>query len=67
MNDEDVNGLNVPRIIGVYTKDLRPLLSKWRHRNQGVPWSVLLRRGLRKELKPLAGKRLAHLVSDHAA
>lgn len=52
----------VPRMIGTRTDELEPLLRRWRQRNCWVPWSELLKRALRKELAPLAGKRYAHLV-----
>ena len=53
----------LPETIGIVTSGLEPLLLKWRQENQGVPWSALLRRGLKKELKDLAGKRYAHLLA----
>lgn len=51
-----------PKVIGTATAPYKELLKKWRADNRGVPWSVLIRRGLAKELKPYAGKRLAHLL-----
>lgn len=52
----------VPSVISLRTDELAPLLSAWRKKNQDVAWSKLLRRALRKELAPLAGKRYAHLL-----
>ena len=52
----------VPKVIGLKTNELFPLLQKWEQKNKGVSWSELLRRALKKELRPLAGKRYAHLV-----
>lgn len=57
-------GLRVPTMIGIRTKELEPLLSKWRERNRRVPWTCLLRDALRHELSPLAGKRYAHLLGE---
>jgi hypothetical protein len=62
-----VNGKSeaeLPPTISIRTKDFAPLLSKWRQRNQRVPWSCLLGDALKKELAPLAGKRFKHLVED---
>lgn len=53
----------VPGTIGIRTDELAPLLEKWREQNPRVPWKFLLRDALKRELAPLAGKRLAHLVS----
>lgn len=53
----------IPKVIGASTVGLEPLLEKWRKEHLGVPWSVLIRRGLKKELAPLAGKRHAHLLA----
>lgn len=52
----------VPLAISVRTKELKPLLEKWRQRNPKIPWKHLLLDALRTELRPLAGKRHAHLV-----
>ena len=68
MNDDVISNKErtLPETIGIVTNDLAPLLQKWRADNIGVPWSTLLRRALKKELKPYAGKRYAHLVSEAA-
>lgn len=52
----------IPEVIGIRTGEFTPLLQKWQAENKGVKWSELLRRGLKKELAPLAGKRYAALV-----
>ena len=63
MNEEGIKRKKVvPPMIGIGTGELEPLLEKWRADHCGVPWSELIRRGLKKELKPYAGKRYAHLV-----
>lgn len=53
---------NLPPTISIRTAEFAPLLDKWRARHECVPWSVLLRRALKKELAPYAGKRYAKLV-----
>lgn len=52
----------LPKTIGIKTSGLAPLIQKWADEHQSVPFSELLRRGLKKELQPYAGKRFAHLV-----
>jgi hypothetical protein len=52
----------IGEIIGVQVGDLRPLIDEWRRKNPKAPASALLRQGLKLALKPLAGKRYAHLV-----
>lgn len=66
MNAERPNGC-VPSVISLGTAELKPLLELWREKHPDVPWAVLIRRALKKELAPLAGKRLAHLVAERAA
>lgn len=66
MNEDGINKRVIPGTIGIATRELTPLLMKWREEHRGVPWSVLLRRALNKELKPYAGKKFAHLVSEAA-
>lgn len=55
----------VPSVISLRTRELRPLLDKWRRQNRRVPWSALLDDALRgnSPLVKLAGKRHAHLVN----
>ena len=57
----------LPLVISTRTAELAPLLKKWRKENPGVNWSYLLLRALKKELKPIAGKRYGHLVEEKAA
>lgn len=57
----------VPSVIGFKTKGLAPLIERWAEENKGVPFSELIRRGLRKELQPLAGKRYSHLIAASLA
>ena len=57
------SGPVVPHMIGIRTRQFRPLLEKWRSQNPNVPWTCLLRDALRLELAALAGKRHAHLVA----
>lgn len=52
----------LPEVIGIRTKEFAPLLIQWKTRYKGKGWSEVLRRGLKKELAPFAGKRFAHLV-----
>ena len=66
MHSDEVNNEQLPATIGMGTSELAPLLVKWRQRNRGVPWSELIRRGVKKELKELAGKRYAHLIGEFA-
>jgi hypothetical protein len=40
----------------------RPLVKIWLRKNRGSKVSHLVLRGMKRELKPLAGKRYAHLV-----
>ena len=54
----------LPTTIGIRTDEFAPLLAKWREQNPHAPWKLLLKRALKKELAPLAGKRHAHLVED---
>jgi len=64
VNGEDEEKL--PPTISIRTKELAPLLLKWRARNRRVPWSCLLGDALKKELAPLAGKRHRQLVANEA-
>jgi hypothetical protein len=57
----------VPEIINFRPGELAPLIERWMERNPEVPTTALIKRALRKELAPLAGKRLAHLVKTVAA
>jgi hypothetical protein len=57
----------VPSVIAIRTKGFAPLLLKWRRRNRRVPWRWLLDDALKRELRPLAGKRHAHLVNGRKA
>jgi hypothetical protein len=56
--------IEVPKVIGVRTDELGPLLRLWAQDddNRGRSWSHLLRLGLKKQLSPYAGKRYAHLI-----
>jgi hypothetical protein len=47
----------VPKVIGTRPKELIPLLERWRAAHAGVPWSFLIDKALRVELKPYARKR----------
>jgi hypothetical protein len=53
----------VPECIGMRTGELKPVLQKWAEKHPGVPWGYLLRKALKRELKEIAGKRYAELVS----
>jgi hypothetical protein len=64
MNEATDCEVGVPRTIGYKTKELAPVLKKWRDRNPGVPWAYLIRAALKKELREIAGKRLSHLVES---
>ena len=50
-------------LVGARTGTLAPLVELWMKKNPGVNTSHLVRRALKKELAPLAGKRYAHLVT----
>ena len=52
----------VPECLGLRAGDLKPVLEKWAKEHPGAPWSYLLRKALKRELKDVAGKRYAHLV-----
>lgn len=54
---------DLPETIGYRTKELAPLLIKWRRRNPLVPWSRLISQALKNELEPLATKREQHLLA----
>jgi hypothetical protein len=54
----------LPKVIGLKTAELAPLLIKWEKANKGVPWSELIRRGLKHELAKFAGKRHRDLVAS---
>ena len=56
----------IPKVIGIRTEEFLPLVERWQKDHECVPWSVLLRRALKKELKQYAGKRYAHIVSEAA-
>lgn len=66
-----VNGKTgkLPAMIAIRTKDLAPLLAKWRIANPKSPWSCLLDDALRGQspLVKLAGKRHSHMVGKAAA
>ena len=55
---------DVPVVISIRTKHLKPLLVRWRDKNPRVAWKHLLSDALKEHLKPLAGKRMLHLVGD---
>lgn len=55
----------IPKMICVRVKGFEPLLAKWRRQNVDVPWGVLLRRAMKRELASIAGVRHAHLVKEH--
>lgn len=57
----------IPTVIGLKTTELAPILIRWKRANKGVPWSELIRRGLKHELAEVAGKRYAHLLNNIAA
>lgn len=50
--------------IGYRPKSLAPLISVWMDQNPGAPLAYLFDTALRRELRPLAGKRYAHLVEE---
>ena len=53
----------VPEFIGYRTKQLAPLLRRWRKANPDVPWGKLITRALKNELRPLVSKREQHLMA----
>jgi hypothetical protein len=61
---ENVNTISRDTVLGAKAQELAPLVKKWAKINCNVSFSILVRRGLKKELKPLAGKRYAHLVEN---
>lgn len=62
MERANSNTQEVPKILGVRTKEIEPLLKAWRKKNPGVNWTYLVLSALSKELAPYAGKRYAHLI-----
>ena len=57
----------VPEIINFRPGELAPLIERWMEKNPDVPTTVLMKRALRKELAPLAGRRYAHLLDGRSA
>jgi hypothetical protein len=53
---------NPEDVLHVRVNELKPLINKWKAKNPDVPVTRLMRRALKMALKPLAGKRYAHLV-----
>jgi len=53
-----------PEVLSARILDLEPLVAKWIAQNPNVAPSHLVRVGLKMALRPLAGKRFAHLVED---
>jgi len=51
-----------PEVLSARVLDLEPLVAKWISKNPNVATSHLVRLGLKLALRPLAGKRFAHLV-----
>ena len=49
----------VPTVISIATAHMKPLLEQWRNDNADVPWSTLIRRALKKELRPYLKKKVA--------
>lgn len=49
-------------MLGVRPGELVPVLKVWRRHNPEKDWTWLVKRALRAELRPYAGKRYAHLV-----
>ena len=60
----DNTKVKLPTILGIRPGELTPLLKLWRERNPSTDWTVLVKRGLKKELAQYAGKRYAHLVAN---
>lgn len=52
----------LPSHIGLRTKELAPLLVLWKNKNPRRNWKYLIVKSLIHELRPLAGKRHAHLL-----
>lgn len=61
----DNNEIKVPVILGARPGDLAPALREWRRRNPYIDWTVLVKRGLKRELAAsgLNGKRFAKLLA----
>jgi hypothetical protein len=51
----------VKPIIGFRPGPLAPLIAIWLERNPALTTSELFRRGLMRELRPLAGRKFKHL------
>lgn len=50
------------KCVGAQTHELEPLVQLWMKKNPHAKPSHLVRLGLKLALKPIAGKRYAHLV-----
>ena len=53
----------VKPIIGFRPGCLAPLIELWLARNPALTTTDLMRRGLARELRPLAGKKFKHLLT----
>lgn len=53
-----------PEILHARVSDLAPIIVRWMEKHPGVQITQLLRRALKKELQPYAGKRYAHLLES---
>ena len=60
----DKNEIRVPKHLGIRPTGFEPLLLKWKERNPCIDWTVLVKRGLLRELEGIAGKRHAKLVEQ---
>lgn len=58
----DAKKRTIPKVLSARVGDLEPLVAKWMDANPNVNQSHLVLRGLRLALRPMAGKRYAHLV-----
>lgn len=67
VSTEATNKSQVPEVLTFRPGPLAPLIERWIEKHPDVPTAVLIKRALRRELAPLAGKKLAHLVNGHAA
>lgn len=61
----DNNEIKVPTILGARPRELVPALREWKRRNPYTDWTVLVKRGLKRELLAagLDGKRFSELLA----
>ncbi len=61
----DNNKLKMPGIVGARPGKLWPVLAEWKRQNPTTDWTVLVHRGLKRELaaQGVGGKRFRKLLA----